>query len=92
MKKSPRLQFEIRVLRLVQPQRTSPRYAWALFAPGNEFVRTMTSKRPLVEWAATELNALWDLLRVRSELTIKDKAGDIQDKRTYGEDPVRSKG
>jgi hypothetical protein len=55
-------------------------------------VRSSYNKLSLVTWAAIELDELWDKFRVRSELTIKTKAGEIQDKRTYGDDPARSKG
>ncbi len=82
MKKIPRLVYEIRF----------KDDDWHCFAPDGEVILLCGRKSSLVEIAADRLIDAWNKLRVYSELVIKTKAGKIQDKRTYGEDPQRTKG
>lgn len=49
-------------------------------------------KSTVVDVWADALDQAWLFLAVESELTIKRKDGSIQDKRTYGEDPRRTRG
>ena len=77
MAKPVRLQFEIRW----------EGGAWRFFAPDGVMLLTHSIKSAVVGSAAHELARSWDRLHVRSELTIKTKAGVICDKRTYGDDP-----
>lgn len=49
-------------------------------------------KADLVWIAAQTLTSAWRDLGIRSELTIKRADGTIQDKRTFGADPRRTKG
>lgn len=82
-KKVPRLVYEIRF----------EKGFWYLFAPDNEIVATgMGDKKETIRSASERLCGIWFSMRVRSELVIKTKAGTIQDKRTYGLDPRKSKG
>lgn len=92
----PRLQYQIRFLK---GGRGKPllvfddEKAWALIGPDKKVVRHTIKKRHIVDWAAHELAKAWHTLRVRSELTIFTKSGSaIQDRRTYGADPRRTKG
>lgn len=82
VKKMPRLVYEVRF----------ENGAWSLFAPDGEALSWRGRKGDVVTMAALYLNSAWEDLHIRSELVIKTKAGEIQDKRTYGEDPKRSKG
>ncbi|GMV18586.1 MAG: hypothetical protein AMXMBFR56_68100 [Polyangiaceae bacterium] len=82
VKKMPRLVYEIRFEDGV----------WSLFAPDGEALSWRGRKGDVVTMAALYLESAWEDLRIRSELVIKTRGGEIQDKRTYGEDPKRSKG
>lgn len=52
----------------------------------------LSKKSTLIAIVKKKLWALWHDHGIPSELTIKGKNGKIQDRRTYGEDPRRSKG
>lgn len=81
-KKMPRLAYEVRF----------ENGEWGLFAPDGEALFWRGRKGDVVTIAALYLRSAWNDLRIRSELVIKTKDGEIQDKCTYGEDPKRSKG
>lgn len=49
-------------------------------------------KRDVVQYASDDLNFIWAEWCIRSELTIKGRDGSIQDTRTYGDDPRRTRG
>jgi len=59
--------------------------------PG-KVVKVLACKRDAVWWAAQDLSYAWEQMHIRSELTIKRADGTIQDKRTFGEDPRRTRG
>jgi hypothetical protein len=66
---------------------------WGLYLRGHRTVLWVdASKRELTLVAAHLLTNAWLDLRIPSELTIKRANGTIQDKRTYGNDPRRTKG
>jgi Uncharacterized protein conserved in bacteria (DUF2188) len=50
------------------------------------------TKAGAVDLAASECKRQWEDMKILSELTIKKKNGQIQDKRTYGKDPRGTKG
>lgn len=95
MKKIPRLVYEIRF----EDGR------WRLFAPDGEPTqigqfaeeqhpqgRRNGSKKEVVASASACLVFVSRDLRIPFELVIKTKDGEIEDKRTYGEDPRRTRG
>ncbi len=59
---------------------------------GDKLPGVKSTHMPMARAIPRALRFAWTDLRIRSELTIKDRHGDIQDKRTYGEDPRRTKG
>lgn len=65
---------------------------WAFVCSDGTVTHTEKQKRWLVQVVGWELTRAWEGLRLRSELTIKRRDGSIQDKRTYGDDPRRTKG
>lgn len=65
--------------------------AWGFYA-GKECVGSRAHKSDMVWLAAFNLTSAWENLRIRSELVIKDRKGRVQDTRTYGDDPRRTKG
>ena len=83
MKKPPRLVYEVRF----------EDGWWECFAPDGETILTgRFGKSDTVDEIRRRLSDAWAFLRLRSELVIKNKKGEIQDKRTYGEDPRRTRG
>lgn len=84
-RKPPRLRYEIRF----------EVGAWMLFGPDDlsgDSICDRAYKADLVWLAASLLTNAWEDIGVRSELTIKRRDGSIQDKRTYGADPRRTRG
>lgn len=66
---------------------------WGFFAKGEKQALDYSfNKGIIVKEAAHQLQEAWDRLRVRSELSIKSVAGRIRDKRTYGDDPRKTRG
>lgn len=50
-------------------------------------------KKIYAQWRAQqELKRAWEMVGLRSELVIHGRDGRIQDRRTYGGDPKRTKG
>lgn len=64
---------------------------WTLFN-GKTPIYVARSKQLVIEYASDELGILWQVMRIPSELRIKDRRGVIRDCRTYGLDPRRIKG
>ena len=62
------------------------------FYAGKESVGSRAYKSDIVWLAAFNLTSAWENLRIRSELVIKSRDGRIQDTRTYGDDPRRTRG
>lgn len=84
MKRAPRLRFEVRLL---------PSGLWGFVGQDEHVLAESVSKSALVRDAARVLRLAWKTLRVRSELVICTTAHRIsKDRRTYGDDPRRSKG
>lgn len=77
-----RLRFEVRKL---------ADGSWGLFGPGG-FTGSRQSKADMSWLASISLKWAWTMLRIRSELVIKDRKGRVQDTRTYGDDPRRTRG
>lgn len=77
-----RLRYEVRFLRS----------EWRFVAEDGTELYSHELKPWAISRATVQLRNAWKFLRVRSELTIKLKNGDIQDKRTYGDDPREIKG
>jgi len=65
--------------------------AWGLCDQAGP-VQCRETKRAMVTVASGLLTQLYYDLKVRSELVIKRADGSIQDTRTYGEDPRRTRG
>lgn len=82
-RKPPRLRYEIRL---------GDDGWWGFYAPDRCLASGFRLKATAVAWASGELENAWNYLDVRSELTIKRRDGSIQDKRTYGADPRRTRG
>lgn len=76
-------------VRFVRPKKGGD--YWAHFQ-GRTLIQTDPMKDGCVKDAAEYCTRQWRLFDVRSELVIKRKDNSIQDTRTYGADPRRTKG
>lgn len=82
-KRMPRLVFEIRW----------DEDGWGFFDPSGKRQAWRTSKQGAVEVASDALADAYLRCGILSELKIKNRgSGEIGDSRTYGDDPVKTKG
>lgn len=66
-------------------------FGWQVTRNGDP-VQWTIRKGPAVSLAASLCAAEWKDYKIRSELYIKGRNGQIEDARTYGEDPRKTKG
>ena len=81
-KKMPRLHYEIRPVD----------GGWGFFDQTGKLQAQRTKKQDLVDVAVEALSHAYLWCGVLSELRIKDRGHKVIDARTYGEDPVKTRG
>ena len=62
------------------------------FTRDGETIATCDTKAAAVELASTTARCAWKTQQQLGTLKIKGRRGKIQDERTYGRDPIRTKG
>lgn len=84
-----RVRYE--VLPTTKAERAAGAEAWK-FTRDGETIATRASKADAVELASTTARCAWRTTGQLGTLKIKGRLGKIQDERTYGRDPIRTKG